>query len=145
MDATSIHKSDDKLAGNLQHLLSLSASCALAAAISLHSFATPPAQAITTEQLLFLEAWRAVDRAYVDKTFNNQSWFKVKITRSLQACCCISFLVELNCRCYHSSGSSISRMSQCMTALRHTQPSANQSRRSMTLSHACWSRADIQL
>ena len=24
-----------------------------------------------------LQAWRAVDRAYVDKTFNGQSWFKV--------------------------------------------------------------------
>jgi len=76
-------------------LLSLSASCALAAAIGLHSFATPPAQAITTEQLLFLEAWRAVDRAYVDKTFNNQSWFKVKIIRPLQACCCIPSCLSL--------------------------------------------------
>ena len=28
-----------------------------------------------------LQAWRAVDRAYVDKTFNGQSWFKV--SRSL--------------------------------------------------------------
>jgi len=86
---TLISKSEgNKFAGNLHHLLSLSASCALAAAIGLHSFAAPPAQAITTEQLLFLEAWRAVDRAYVDKTFNNQSWFKVKIIMSLQACCC---------------------------------------------------------
>ena len=24
------------------------------------------------------QAWRAVDRAYVDKTFNGQSWFKVR-------------------------------------------------------------------
>jgi hypothetical protein len=36
-----------------------------------------PVQAVTNEQLLFLEAWRAVDRAYVDKSFNGQSWFKV--------------------------------------------------------------------
>lgn len=36
------------------------------------------AQAVTNEQLLYLEAWRAVDRAYVDKTFNNQSWFRVR-------------------------------------------------------------------
>lgn len=35
------------------------------------------AAAVTNEQLLFLEAWRAVDRAYVDKSFNGQSWFKV--------------------------------------------------------------------
>lgn len=37
----------------------------------------PAAQAITNEQLLYLEAWRAVDRAYVDKTFNGNSWFRV--------------------------------------------------------------------
>ena len=36
------------------------------------------ALSVTNEQLLFLEAWRAVDRAYVDKTFNGQSWFKVR-------------------------------------------------------------------
>lgn len=37
----------------------------------------PPAAAVTQEQLLFLEAWRAVDRAFVDKKFNGQNWFKV--------------------------------------------------------------------
>ncbi len=37
----------------------------------------PPADAVTQEQLLFLEAWRVVDRAYVDKKFNGQNWFKV--------------------------------------------------------------------
>ena len=37
-----------------------------------------PAHAVTPEQLLFLEAWRAVDKAYVDKGFNGQSWFRVK-------------------------------------------------------------------
>ncbi|KAG2433211.1 hypothetical protein HYH02_012752 [Chlamydomonas schloesseri] len=36
------------------------------------------AQAVTAEQLLFLEAWRAVDRAYVDKGFNGQPWFRVR-------------------------------------------------------------------
>ena len=36
------------------------------------------ADAVTNEQLLYLEAWRAVDRAYVDKTFNGQSWFRVR-------------------------------------------------------------------
>ncbi len=68
---------------DLRHLLSLPASCALAAAIGIHSITASPAQAITTEQLLFLEAWRAVDRAYVDKSFNNQSWFKVLIILSI--------------------------------------------------------------
>ena len=38
----------------------------------------PPAAAVTNEQLLYLEAWRGVDRAYVDKKFNNQNWFKVR-------------------------------------------------------------------
>ena len=47
---------------------------ALLLCASLHPAA---AEAVTTEQLLFLEAWRAVDRAYVDKSFNGQSWFRV--------------------------------------------------------------------
>lgn len=38
----------------------------------------PPSYAVTNEQLLFLEAWRAVDRAYVDKKFNGQNWFKIR-------------------------------------------------------------------
>lgn len=37
-----------------------------------------PVEAVTNEQLLYLEAWRAVDRAYVDKKFNGQNWFKVR-------------------------------------------------------------------
>ena len=36
------------------------------------------ANAVTENQLLFLEAWRAVDKAYVDKTFNGVSWFKYR-------------------------------------------------------------------
>lgn len=28
--------------------------------------------------MLFLEAWRAVDRAYVDRSFNGQSWFRYR-------------------------------------------------------------------
>lgn len=34
-----------------------------------------PSWALTEENLLFLEAWRTIDRAYYDKTFNGQSWF----------------------------------------------------------------------
>lgn len=52
------------------------AAAATAVAVGLGAAALP-AQAVTSEQLLFLEAWRAVDRAYVDKSFNGQSWFKV--------------------------------------------------------------------
>lgn len=34
--------------------------------------------ALTEENLLFLEAWRTIDRAYVDKNFNGQSWFRYR-------------------------------------------------------------------
>ncbi|KAJ8763894.1 hypothetical protein K2173_003676 [Erythroxylum novogranatense] len=36
--------------------------------------------ALTEENLLFLEAWRTIDRAYVDKTFNGQNWFRYRET-----------------------------------------------------------------
>ncbi|GMH36540.1 hypothetical protein BSKO_04408 [Bryopsis sp. KO-2023] len=48
------------------------ATCGAAALLS------QPVSAITANNLLFLEAWRAVDRAYVDKEFNGQNWFKVR-------------------------------------------------------------------
>eukprot|EP00798_Chlamydomonas_sp_ICE-L_P025284 gene25284-10937_t len=35
-------------------------------------------QLLLRSSLFFLEAWRAVDRAYVDKSFNGQSWFKMR-------------------------------------------------------------------
>uniref|UniRef100_A0ACD5XT95 Uncharacterized protein n=1 Tax=Avena sativa TaxID=4498 RepID=A0ACD5XT95_AVESA len=38
----------------------------------------PPSSALTEENLIFLEAWRAVDRAYYDKSFNGQSWFRYR-------------------------------------------------------------------
>mmetsp|Transcript_22090 Transcript_22090/g.52815 ORF Transcript_22090/g.52815 Transcript_22090/m.52815 type:complete len:485 (-) Transcript_22090:771-2225(-) len=37
-----------------------------------------PAEAVTENQLIYLEAWRAVDRAFYDKTFNGNSWFRVR-------------------------------------------------------------------
>ncbi len=49
---------------------------ALSAAVAASALIATPAEAVTQEQLLFLEAWRAVDRAYVDKKFNGQNWFK---------------------------------------------------------------------
>lgn len=39
-----------------------------------------PALALTEENILFLEAWKTIDRAYVDKTFNGQSWFRYRET-----------------------------------------------------------------
>ncbi|KAJ7536412.1 hypothetical protein O6H91_12G068500 [Diphasiastrum complanatum] len=41
-------------------------------------FAASTAWALTEENLIFLEAWRVIDRAYVDKTFNGQSWFRYR-------------------------------------------------------------------
>ena len=54
------------------------AAAAAAVAACAGGFAAPPADAITANNLLFLEAWRAVDKAYVDKTFNGVSWFKYR-------------------------------------------------------------------
>lgn len=34
--------------------------------------------ALSEENLLFLEAWRTIDRAYIDKSFNGQSWFRYR-------------------------------------------------------------------
>ncbi|MEO1209278.1 MAG: carboxyl-terminal processing protease CtpA [Cyanobacteria bacterium J06638_20] len=38
----------------------------------------PAAQAFTEEQKLLSEAWRIVDRAYVDSSFNHQNWWLVR-------------------------------------------------------------------
>ncbi|WP_299489132.1 carboxyl-terminal processing protease CtpA [Acaryochloris sp. IP29b_bin.137] len=38
----------------------------------------PPATALTEEQLLYNEAWRLVDQAYVDDSFNHQDWRSVR-------------------------------------------------------------------
>lgn len=38
----------------------------------------PPAIALTEEQLLYNEAWRLVDQAYVDDSFNHQDWRSVR-------------------------------------------------------------------
>ena len=65
------------VAGALALALSAGAVSSLAASSSFLLF-PQPAHAVTAEQLLFLEAWRAVDRAYVDKTFNGQSWFRLR-------------------------------------------------------------------
>lgn len=37
-----------------------------------------PAAALTEEQQLFQEAWRIVNRAYLDETFNNQNWTAIR-------------------------------------------------------------------
>ncbi|WP_299405042.1 carboxyl-terminal processing protease CtpA [Acaryochloris sp. IP29b_bin.148] len=38
----------------------------------------PPATALTEEQLLYNEAWRLVDQAFVDDSFNHQDWRSVR-------------------------------------------------------------------
>jgi len=50
----------------------------LVMSISSASYTAPSSSALTEENLLFLEAWRAVDRAYYDKSFNGQSWFRYR-------------------------------------------------------------------
>ena len=46
------------------------------------------ANAVSEENLLYLEAWRAVYQAYYDGTYNGQNWFKVSgIERFLSWCC----------------------------------------------------------
>ncbi|XP_020394331.1 carboxyl-terminal-processing peptidase 2, chloroplastic isoform X2 [Zea mays] len=50
----------------------------LVMSISGASYTAPSSSALTEENLLFLEAWRAVDRAYYDKSFNGQSWFRYR-------------------------------------------------------------------
>ncbi|XP_023000490.1 carboxyl-terminal-processing peptidase 2, chloroplastic-like isoform X2 [Cucurbita maxima] len=42
------------------------------------TFEDSPSWALTEENLLFLEAWRTIDRAYIDKNFNGQSWFRYR-------------------------------------------------------------------
>lgn len=37
-----------------------------------------PAGALTAEQTIFSEAWRIVNRAYVDESFNHQNWWLVR-------------------------------------------------------------------
>ena len=56
-------------------VITLASCVALAGAVD-----APSARAITENQMLYLEAWRAVDKAYVDKTFNGINWFKLRET-----------------------------------------------------------------
>ena len=60
-------------------LVRMVVSVATVAAASILASATP-VEAITENQMLFLEAWRAVDKAYVDKTFNGVNWFRLRET-----------------------------------------------------------------
>jgi carboxyl-terminal processing protease len=38
----------------------------------------PPATAFTPEQQLVLQAWRTIDRAYYDNSFNHQNWWAIR-------------------------------------------------------------------
>ncbi len=38
----------------------------------------PPAAAFTPEQQLVLQAWRTIDRAYYDSSFNHQNWWAIR-------------------------------------------------------------------
>ena len=39
---------------------------------------TPSAIAFTEEQKIFLQSWRLVNQSYLDESFNNQNWWKVR-------------------------------------------------------------------
>jgi len=51
------------------------ASAVMALGVGAHA---GPAAALTEENLIYLEAWRAVYQAYVDGNYNGQNWFKLK-------------------------------------------------------------------
>lgn len=53
--------------------------CSAGAALLVAQALPREARAAYSEgQTLFLEAWRALDKAYVDKTFNGQQWFRTR-------------------------------------------------------------------
>ena len=59
------------------------ASSMLTLSILLQPLAVPPASAsdyasFTPEQRFIAEAWRQVDDAYIDRTFNDQNWFQIR-------------------------------------------------------------------
>lgn len=64
--------------------VSLRAACAAlgAAALLLAPF---PASALSDAQKLVAEAWRVVDQAYVDRTFNGRDWFGIRMRAVKQA------------------------------------------------------------
>lgn len=47
--------------------------------ITFNHVATPAAIALSEPQKLVAEAWRIVDQSYVDRSFNNHDWFKVRM------------------------------------------------------------------
>lgn len=59
------------------------ASTVLTLSLLLQTFTVPPAAAadyasFTPEQRFIAEAWRQVDNAYIDRTFNHQDWFALR-------------------------------------------------------------------
>lgn len=54
------------------------ASLAIAAAAAAFLAQAPAALSLSDAQKLVAEAWRAVDQAYVDRTFSGQDWFRVR-------------------------------------------------------------------
>ena len=48
------------------------------AVITVFNFSLSPAIALTDEQKLLNEAWRIVNRSYIDESFNNQNWWVVR-------------------------------------------------------------------
>ncbi|KAG7547136.1 C-terminal-processing peptidase S41A [Arabidopsis suecica] len=73
-------KSSVNFRQNLSVALVRIVSVLLVSSISVVTTDSPPSWGLSEENLLFLEAWRTIDRAYIDKTFNGQSWFRYRET-----------------------------------------------------------------
>jgi len=63
----------------LQAIASRVAGATLALGIALAPHGVDHVHAFTEEQKLIAEAWRVVDQGYIDRTFNHQDWFKVRM------------------------------------------------------------------
>ncbi|MFM7615594.1 MAG: carboxyl-terminal protease, partial [Synechococcales cyanobacterium] len=52
--------------------------CPILPVILVVGYWVTPALALTNDQTLIIEAWRIVNRSYVDTSFNHQNWWAVR-------------------------------------------------------------------
>ncbi|GBG70046.1 hypothetical protein CBR_g4874 [Chara braunii] len=73
---------EEEVSGRRRRLVGLLGSTAVVTMLLVIGRATVlpplPSVALTEENLVFLEAWRTLDRAFIDKSFNGQSWFRYR-------------------------------------------------------------------
>mmetsp|Transcript_27506 Transcript_27506/g.66764 ORF Transcript_27506/g.66764 Transcript_27506/m.66764 type:complete len:458 (+) Transcript_27506:502-1875(+) len=73
---------DDRARTFARRLATVGGAVALGLSIALTNVGERPldvASAFSPEQKLVAEAWRIVDQSFVDRTFNNQDWFKIRM------------------------------------------------------------------